>query len=118
MLVLEAKEASKATKTEEIEGITFGNEGKVFVSLPHLRAYMTTPDRVTVLEWRLKEGDIVTSGHDEEDMVTLDFLGDDWYLPIPPLNGPMRVAKIEASVGQVIHLHDLLIVFEPVRDAA
>jgi hypothetical protein len=119
MLAIEVEDAPRRTEeaTNEIEGIEIGEGGKVFISLPHL-SDMTAPDRAKVLEWYIKEGDVVTQGHDEVDMILLDFLGDDWWLPIPPLNGPMRVAKIEAEVGKVIHLNDPLIVFEPVQDAA
>jgi hypothetical protein len=117
MSALGATEAPKTTE-EEIEGIEIGKDGKVFTCLPHLVSHMTQPDQVQVLEWYVKEGDIVTDGHQERDMIHLDFLGDDWFLPIPPLNGPMRVVEIRAEVGKIIRLNDPLIVFEPVQVAA
>jgi hypothetical protein len=119
MAVIEVEEAPKeAGATDKIEGIEIGEGGKVFVSLPHLRSYMTPPDQAKVLNWYIQIGDIVPGDEEERDMLLLDFLGDDWFLPIPLMRGPMRVAKIEASVGKTIHLNDPLVVFEPVQDAA
>src|SRR5262249_35287760 len=116
MPTIEVEDAPKGTEaTEQIEGIEIGEGGRIFVSLPHLVSDMTQPDQAQVLEWYVKEGDIVVGQDEQEEMMLLlEFLGDGCLLAIPPL-GPVRVVKIEASVGKVIHLHDPLIVFEPVQ---
>jgi hypothetical protein len=105
-------------ETLEDEAIKVDTKGTVFISVPRLKSYMKRPDRVQVLTWHLQEGDIVEANADEREMITLDFLGNDWELPIPPFLRPMRVARIAVGAGTTIHLFDPLIVFEPVSMAA
>jgi hypothetical protein len=110
-------EETQRAETEQIEGIEI-KDGKVFVSLPRLVADMTPPDRVKVLDWYLREGEVVVGLEEqEEQMALLEFLGDGCLLAIPPL-GRMRVVKIEAEVGKIIHLNAPLVVFERVQEAA
>lgn len=97
--------------TNEIEALKHIGNGNVVILVPRLIAQMTIPDRVEILAWEVKEGDIVQPG---EPMLIADFLQDDWYLPVPPLGRPLHVVKIEASVGSIVHLHDPLIVLAPV----
>jgi hypothetical protein len=126
MVVQEAAEAphiqgNRKDEWKEDEGVEIAPNGTVLLRLPHLISDMTTPDRVKVLEWHVQEDDVILGNdeeNDERDMVHLEFLGNDWYLPIPPFSNPMRVVRIEAEVGETIHLHDLLIVFEPVTIVA
>ena len=82
------------------------NDGNILLRLPHLSAHMTERDSVTVIGWDVREGDIV---YPDEWMVAFD---DDLSLTIPPIGASLRVVKIEATQGQVMHLHDPLIVLE------
>ena len=109
MLATETKEPK-----EEKKAIETGQDGNLLFRVPHLIPHMTKPDRVTILHWHIKEGDIVNP---DDLMVTFDFLGDDWHVSMPPL-GPLRVLKIEVAEGNIVHLHDPLIVLEPVQSAA
>jgi hypothetical protein len=94
-----------------IEAFRHMEDGNLLILVPRLIEQMTKPDRVTILDWRVKEGDMVQP---DAPMLTLDFLGDDWYLPIPP-DRAYRVVRIEATVGDIVHLDDPLIVLEPIR---
>lgn len=105
-----------------IEEVTNGIEasrnignGTILILVPRLIEQMTSPDRVEVLEWHVKEGDIVQP---DTPMLTVDFLGDDWYLPVPPLGDALCVVKIQAPVGTTVHLHDSLIILVPVQAMA
>jgi hypothetical protein len=87
-------------------------DGNVLFRVPHLIPHMTAPDRVEILAWHIREGDIVAA---DTLLVHFEFLGDDWYVTMPPLEyGPLRVVKIEAGSGQIVHLHDPLIIWERV----
>ena len=87
-------------------------DGKILFRVPHFIPHQTTPDRVEILAWHIKEGDIVVP---DAPLVHCEFLGDDWHITMPLLEyGPLRVLKIEASCGQIVHLHDPLILWEPV----
>jgi hypothetical protein len=97
----------------EVEAIKYMSDGNIHIFVPRLIEQMTKPDRVQILEWHVKEGDIVQP---DTLMLTADFLQDDWYFPIPPLGNSLRVIRIEASVGDIVHLDDPLIVLKPVRD--
>ena len=97
---------------EEIEALSNIGNGNFLILVPRLIAQMTRPDRAEVLEWHVKEGDIIQP---DEPMLTLDFLQDDWYLPVPPLGGSLRVVRIETQVGDIVHLHDPLIVLALVQ---
>ena len=97
---------------EEIEALKNVGNGNFLILVPRLIAQMTRPDRAEVLEWYVKEGDIVQP---DAPMLTLDFLQDDWYLPVPPLGGSVRVVSIKARTGDIVHLDDPLIILAPVR---
>ncbi|SRR6266536_2425071 len=97
----------------EIEALRHMEGGNLLILVPRLIEQMTKPDRVEILEWHVKEGDIVQP---DAPMLTVDFLQDDWYLPVPPLGGSLRVVRIKASVGDIVHLDDPLIVLAPIRD--
>ena len=101
--------------TNEIEAMKRMEGGTILVLVPRLIVQMTRPDRAEILEWHVKEGDIVQP---DAPMLTLDFLQDDWYLPVPPLGQVLRVVRIEASVGTIVHLGDPLIVLAPVQARA
>jgi hypothetical protein len=90
----------------EIEALKCMGNGNILILVPRLIVQMTRPDCVKILEWHIREGERVEPG---APMLTVDFLQDDWYLPIPPLGGSLRVLRIEASVGDIVHLHDPLI---------
>jgi len=110
MIAIKSKE-----RREEKEPIETLANGNILFHVPHLIPHMTSPDRVEILKWHVKESDIVETS---ALLVHLDFLGDDWYVTMPSLeHGPLRVVKIEAAEGQIIHLHDPLIVWEPVVSA-
>jgi pyruvate/2-oxoglutarate dehydrogenase complex dihydrolipoamide acyltransferase (E2) component len=94
--------------THEIEALRRMEDGTILVLVPRLIVQMTRPDRAEILEWHVKEGDIVQP---DAEMVTLDFLQDDWYLPVPPVAEALRVVRIVARAGDIVHLHDPLIVF-------
>lgn len=98
----------------EIEALKSMGDGNILILVPRLIPQMTKPDRAEILEWHVKEGDIVQP---DAPMLTVDFLQDDWYLPVPPLGGSLRVVRIKASIGTIVHLHDPLIVLAPVQAA-
>src|ERR1700730_8413251 len=91
----------------EIEALKTLEDGNILILVPRLIEQMTKPDRVEILAWHVKEGDIIQP---DAPMLTVDFLQDDWYLPVPPLGGSLHVVSIEASVGTIVHLDDPLIV--------
>src|SRR3954467_386268 len=96
----------------EIEAMRRMEDGTILMLVPRLIPQMTRPDRAEILEWHVKEGDVI---HPDAPMLTLDFLQDDWYLPVPPLGRDLRVVKIEALEGDIVHLHDPLIVLVPLQ---
>jgi len=98
---------------DEIDATKLIEDGTFHILVPRFIIQMTEPDRVEILKWHIKEGDIVEPGMP---MVTVEFLQDDWYLPVPPLNVLLRVVSIKASVGRVVHLYDLLTILAPVQE--
>lgn len=108
---------SQARKIEEerkpIEKLSNGN---ILFRVPRLLRHMTSPDCVKILQWHIKEGDIVsTNGL----LVHCEFLEDDWYITMPEMEcGPLRVLKIKVVQGQIVHLHDPLVLWEPVSSLA
>jgi len=92
---------------DEIKALRDVGNGNILILVPRLVEQMTEPDHVKVLEWHVQEGDIVQSNMP---MLTVEFLQDDWYLPIPPIEGLLRVVRIVAPIGGILHLNDPLIV--------
>ena len=109
MLARKTKESQ-----EEKHTIETVDDGNILFRVPHLIPHMTRPDRVEIIAWHIKEGDIVKP---DDAMVTFDFLGDDWHICMPPL-GPVRVLKIIVPAGTLVHLHDPLLLLAPVPSAA
>jgi len=96
------------------EAIEINEDGKLIFRVFRLIPHMTKPDRVTILNWHINTGDIV---HSDDLIVTFEFLGNDWYISMPPLE-PLRVLNIVVDEGSTVHLHDPLIIFEPVQSVA
>ena len=87
--------------------------GTYIIRLPRLFEQMTDPDTVTILEWHVREGDIVQP---DAPLVKVEALQDIYHIPLPPyrmIRVPHRVVKIARAAGSTIYLHDLLIVLEP-----
>lgn len=97
--------------SHEIKALRTLEDGTLLILVPHLIPQMTRPDRVEILEWDVQEGDIVQP---DAPMLSVDFLQDDYYLPVPPLGNSLRVVKIKALVGDIVHLDDPLIILAPI----
>lgn len=92
-------------------------DGYISINVPLLQSHMRPSDLAYVRKWDVCEGDMLTSGW----MVSLDFLGDIWDLPLPTreelLPGrteqdlQIQVARIKATEGSGVHVGDPLIVF-------
>jgi|SRR5947207_662942 len=87
-------------------------EGNVSLRVPHLDSDMTEEDGVTITAWDVNEGDSV---YPHDWMVAFTFQGEEVSLTIPPIGAALRVVRIEATRGQIVHLHDPLIVLSIVE---
>lgn len=103
-------------KKEERNPIEMLADGKMRFHVPKLVRHMTEPDRVTILQWHIKPGDIVPTG---AELVHFEFLEDDWHILMPELEGgPWRMVSVEAQEGQIVHLHDALVLWERVEPSS
>jgi hypothetical protein len=85
------------------------------IYLPILFVGMAKEDVQTVLEWYVKEGDIVQPG---DKLVLLDVWDGEYTIPTPPeVTVPHRVIKLGPGVKEKIRLGDFLISLEPVNDS-
>ena len=83
------------------------------IYLPKLFEGMVKEDTQTVLEWYVKEEDIVQPS---TVLVLLDVWNGEHEIPAPPeITTPHRVIKLGKQVGEEIHLGDFLISLEPVE---
>jgi hypothetical protein len=83
------------------------------IYLPELFKGMVKEDTQTVLEWYVKEGDIVQPG---ANLVLLDVWNGEHDIPAPPeMTIPHRVKRLGKKAGEEIHLGDFLISLEPVE---
>ena len=82
------------------------------IYLPKLFEIMVEEDVQTVLQWYVKEGDIVQPG---AMLVQLDVWDGEYRIPTPPeVTAPHRVTKLGKQVGEKIHLGEFLLSLEPV----
>ena len=85
------------------------------IYLPKLFELMVKEDVQTVLEWYVREGDIVEPG---ALLVLIDVWDGEYDIPTPPeVTVPHRVIKLGKQVGEEIHLGDFLISLEPVTSS-
>ena len=84
---------------------------------------MTQPDMLTVLEWYVKDGDIIEAPQDIDNLPPLLNVDAPYYggseitLPVPEFLGvPYRVVRILKPEQSTIQLGDELIVLEPLED--
>lgn len=86
---------------------------------------MTEPDILTVLEWYIREGDIIQPSLDLNSLPPLlnvdapYYGGSEILLPVPEfLDVPHRVIRILKPEQSTIQLGDELIILEPLEEVA
>ena len=95
----------------------------LILQLPIVFPTMTQPDILTVLEWYVKDGDIIEPPQDMNNLPPLlnveapYYGGSEITLPVPEfLSVPHRVICILKPAQSAIQLGDELIMLEPLED--
>ncbi len=91
-------------------------EGYFDITLPQIFPTMSEPDRSTILQWYVEEGDIVQRGNRLLEVATA--YGDIDILMPPFLQGCYRVQRIVKRQHDLMALGDLFVTLRRVEPAA